>query len=53
VAPTRELAEQIVDEIRGIAHARSRSHRLQGVGIEAQARKATRPTSSSPPGAGV
>ncbi len=44
LAPTRELASQIVDEIHGVAHARSLSVAVVhgGVGIERQARKAAR-----------
>jgi superfamily II DNA/RNA helicase len=42
LAPTRELAEQIVDEMRSIAHARALKVAavFGGVGIPAQARKA-------------
>jgi superfamily II DNA/RNA helicase len=42
LAPTRELAEQIVDETRAIAHARALNVApvFGGVGIDAQARKA-------------
>src|SRR3954451_24581319 len=42
LAPTRELAEQIVDEIRSIAHSRALKVAavFGGVGIPAQAKKA-------------
>jgi ATP-dependent RNA helicase RhlE len=42
LAPTRELAEQIVDEIQSIAHSRALKVApvFGGVGIQAQARKA-------------
>jgi ATP-dependent RNA helicase RhlE len=44
LAPTRELACQIVDELHGIAHARALAVApvYGGVGIQAQARKAAR-----------
>ena len=44
LAPTRELAEQIVDELRAVAHARSLSVAAVygGVGIERQAKLAGR-----------
>ena len=44
LAPTRELAEQIVDEMTAIAHSRAIKVApvFGGVGIEAQARKATK-----------
>jgi superfamily II DNA/RNA helicase len=44
LAPTRELAEQIVDETRSIAHSRALKVAAVygGVGIQAQARKAAR-----------
>ena len=44
LAPTRELAEQIVDEMQTIAHSRAIKVApvFGGVGIEAQARKATK-----------
>src|SRR5918995_1007085 len=44
LAPTRELAEQIVDELHSVAHSRALKVApvYGGVGIEAQARKAAR-----------
>jgi ATP-dependent RNA helicase RhlE len=44
LAPTRELAEQIVDELHSVAHSRALKVApvYGGVGLEAQARKAAR-----------
>src|SRR5918994_857901 len=44
LAPTRELAEQIVDELHSVAHSRALSVApvYGGVGIQAQARKAAK-----------